>query len=152
MSLHVRLTLKDSTAGVMATLHGPDPMHFSGVFKEFFAQRTLEGATLVEAGHWLAVWQDVVCLHVSLKRPALAEALTTGGARIAATVNATFCLIGMHADKVAADCVPLHSGVLTQVATVDLFTRLTESMYAQFALAGEVTLAGGTLETGVRKM
>lgn len=69
-------------------------------------------------------------LHVSLKRPALAKALATGGARIAVTVNAVFCLIGVHANKVAADCIPLDGRILTQVAMVSLFPRLTESVYA----------------------
>ncbi len=91
-------------------------------------------------------------LHVSFEPPALAKSLTTGGARIALTVYITVCLFGMHADEVAADCVPLHSRVFTQVATVHLLTGLTESVYAQFALAGEVTLAGGTLKTWIREM
>lgn len=58
----------------------------------------------------------------------------------------------MLTHKVTADCVPLHGRIVTQVAAVNLFTRLTELVNAQLALAGEVTLAGGTLETGVGKM
>lgn len=91
-----------------------------------------------------------MCLHVGLEHPALVKALTTGGAGIA--VTHAFCLVSMHAGKVAPDCIPLHCRIFTQVATVKLLTCLTESMYAKLALAGEVTLAGGTLEAGVRKV
>lgn len=130
MSLHVLLILKDGTAGVMSTLYSLDAMHFGGVSEKLLAQRTLERTTLVEAGYRLAVWQDVVCLHVSLKQPALAKAFTTSGARIAVAVAVFFCLISVHGDKVAADCVSLHSRIFTQVAVMDLFTRLAESVYA----------------------
>lgn len=149
MSLHVRLALKDGAAGVMTTFQSLDPVHLGRVSEKLFAQRALERTAVLKAGQWLTVRQDVVRLHVSFKRPALPKALTTGGARIAVTVVCLFC---MHADEVAADRVPLHGGILAQVATVNLFTCLSQSVYAQLALAGEVTLAGGTLETGVRKM
>lgn len=124
-------------------------MHFSSVFEKFFPQRSLKGTILFKTGQYLSVF---VHFHVSFERPALAKALATGGARIAVTVCVIPCLFCMHADKVAADCIPLYSRILTQVAMVRLFTCFTESMDAQLALAGEVTLAGGTLEIGVRKM
>lgn len=130
MSLHVLLILKDGTAGVMSTFYNLDPMHFGSVSEKLLAQSTLERTTLMEAGHWLAVWKDVVCLHVSLKQPALAKAFTTGGARIAVAVDVFLRLISVHGDKVASDCVPLHGRIFTQVAMMDLFTRLTESVYA----------------------
>lgn len=91
-------------------------------------------------------------LHVSLEQPALSEAFSTGRTGIAATVSVLSCHFGVHADEVAADCVPLHGRILTQVAAVNLLTRLTESVDAQLAFAGEVTLAGGTLEAGVGEM
>lgn len=84
---------------------------------------------------------------MSLQRSALQEALTTGEAREALTV---FC--SMYTCKVAPDCVLLHSRIRTQVALVQLFTRLSESMDVQLALAGEVAFARGTLEAGVREM
>lgn len=93
-----------------------------------------------------------MCLHVSLKPPALGKSLPTGGTGVAVTVYATVCLSGVHTDEVTPDCVPLHGRILTQVATVHLLTCLAESVYAELALAGEVMLAGGTLETRVRKM
>lgn len=55
----------------------------------------------------------------------------------------------MHVDKVAADCVSLHSRIVAQVAAVARFTRLTEPVHAELALACEVSLAGGALQTGV---
>lgn len=84
----------------------------------------------MKAGQWLAVWQDVVRLHVSLEQPALSEALSTGWTRIAAAVSAPPRHFGVHADEVAADCVLLHGRVLTQVAAVNLLARLTESVDA----------------------
>lgn len=130
MSLHVRLALEDGATGVMTTPYSPDPVHLGSVSKKFFAQRTLERTAPLEAGHWLAARQDVVRLHVGLKRPALAKALTTSRAGIAVTAHAILCLIGMHAGKVAADGVPLHGRIFTQVATVNLVARLTETVYA----------------------
>lgn len=58
----------------------------------------------------------------------------------------------MHADQVAPHCVPLHGRVLTQVAAVQLLARLPQPVHAQLTLAGEVTLAGGTLQPGVREV
>lgn len=60
----------------------------------------------------------------------MAKILTTGWTRIAVTVYVIICLFGMYADKMAADCILFHGRVLTQVALVNLFTCLTESMYA----------------------
>lgn len=67
MSLHVRLTLEDGATGVMAARYSRDPVHLGAVSEKFFAQRTLEGTTLLEAGHRLAARQDVVRLHVGLE-------------------------------------------------------------------------------------
>lgn len=152
MSLHVRLTLKNGPACMVTTLHRLDPVCFGGVSEKFFVQGTLERAAIDEAGRWFAIRLDVVRLHVSFKRPAQAKALPTGGAGVAVTTYVAFCLISVHADKVAADCVPFDGRILTQVALVNLCSRLTEHVNAQLALAGEVTLAGGTLETGLGEM
>lgn len=52
----------------------------------------------------------------------------------------------------AADRAPLHGRILAQVALVGLSAGLSEPVHPQLALAGEVALAGGTLEAGVREM
>lgn len=87
-------------------------------------------------------------LHVSFEGPGKAEAFSAGGTLVAAPFWCAF--FSVHVDEVAADCALLNGGILAQVTAVDHFTVLTESVHAELALACEVTLAGGTLETGIR--
>lgn len=151
MSLHVRLVLKDGVAGVMATRHGFDPMSVRGVSQQVFTERTGEGASAVEAGRCSAAGLHLVRLHVRLQLPAQPEALTAGGTG-EATAAACRLAAGVHGDEVAADGAPLHGSVFTQRAAVDFVARLPESVSAQLAAAGEAAAAGGTLQTGIRRM
>lgn len=145
MILHVRRAFEDRAAGVMTALCGLDPVFLGGVFDQVFAVGTLEGAALLETRR-SAVQSDVVCLHVSLQRPAAVKAPAAGGTEKLLTAR---CLLRMHAGHVAADGVALHGGVTTQVAAVGLLPGLPQTVDAQLAPAGEETVAGGTLEAGI---
>lgn len=149
MGLHVLGATKDGVAGMMAALYGLDSMDIGCVSLELLPVRGIEGASLLEAGQWLAVPRRVVRLHVGLERLALAEALATGGAGVDFRVDVTPYLVGVHTGQVAVERVALHRGVVAQVAAMDLLARLAKHVDAQLALAGEVMVAGGALETGV---
>lgn len=148
VSLHVSLVWEQSPAGMMATFAGCNVVHLRGMSHKFLAYGRLEGATALKARQRLSNLRTVVRLHVSFERPGKAEALSAGGTLVAVPIRHAF--FSVHVDEVAADCVPLDSGILAQVTAVDHFAGLAEPVHAELALACEVTLAGGTLETGVR--
>lgn len=150
VSLHVGLAWEQSPAGVVATLAGRGAVHLCGMSHKLLSYGRPERATELEARQRLSTLRTVVRLHVSLKGPREAEALPAGGAPVA--IPNQRALFSVHADEVAADCVPLHGRVLAQVAAVDHLTRLAEPVHAELALAREVTLAGGTLEARVREV
>lgn len=60
----------------------------------------------------------------------MVKLLSTGGARINVVAENISCLFYMSTQQVAADCVPLHGRILTEVALVQLLTRLAKPMYA----------------------
>lgn len=148
VSFHVSLVRKQRPAGVMATLAGRNVVHLCGMAQKFLPHGRLEGATRLKARQRLSSLRAVVRLHVSFEQPAEAEALSAGGTLVALTVQRAF--FSVHVDEVAADCVWLHGGILAQLTAVHPVAGLAELVQAELALAGEVTLAGGTLETGIR--
>lgn len=150
VSLHVGLVWEQSPAGVVATFAGRGAVHLRGMSHKLLSHGRPERAAVLEARQRLSTLRTVVRLHVSLEGPGEAEALPAGGAPVA--VPAQRALFSVHVDEVAADCVSLHGGVLAQVAAVDHLTGLTQPVQAELALACEVTLAGGTLQAGVRRV
>lgn len=148
VSLHVSLVWEQSPAGVIATFAGRSVVHLCGMSHKFLSYGRLEGATVLKARQRLSNLWTVVRLHVSFEGPGKAEALSAGGTLVAVPVQRAF--FSVHVDEVAADCVSFNGRILAQVTAVDHFTGLAELVHAELALAREVTLAGGTLETGVR--
>lgn len=146
VNLHVSPVWKQGTAGVMATFARHTAVNLRGMSHKLLSYGRLEGAIAVKARQQLSNLRTVVSLHVSFKQPGKAEALSAGGAQVA--VQRTF--FSVHVGEMAADGASLHSRILAQVAAVDCFTRLAEPVHTQLALACEVTLAGRTLQTGVR--
>lgn len=150
VSLHVSLVWEQSPAGVMTTFAWRNVVHLCGMSHKFLSYGRLEGATFLKARQRLSSLPIVVRLHVSFKGSSKAETLSAGGTLVAVPIELAF--FSMHVDEVAADCVSFYGGILTQVTAVDHFTNLAEPVHAEFAPACEVTLAGGTLETWVRRV
>lgn len=142
--LHGLTAAEHGGAGMVAALHGAQPVGVGRVALQLLPVGALEGAALLEAAQWLAVGRRVVALHVRLQGAAEAEGLAAGGAGVA-----VLGLLAVDAGQVAAQRVALHGTVGAQVAAVRLLAGLAQQVDAQLALAGEEVQAAGALQPGV---